>query len=206
MSAAAPCRFCLGDPRVGRIVSTCEDCMGSGRDLAAEARSAAAPAHQGRTCSSCTHWTAPRPGDHDPICAPIDPDSFEPMAMPFEVRECKHPRLVRFERPSTRDGVSVVDGSNYRARLCTGPDFGCSLHSSPPPPAVVGRPPARTRRSQERATLTRTTGWLGKESESFEVRVLARAEGYAMVRRKGGAPFVCSESELTSPPAREDAN
>ena len=30
----------------------------------------------------------------------------------------------------------------------------------------------------------------------FEVRVMAIAEGYAMFRRKGGMPFVCSVKEL----------
>lgn len=34
-----------------------------------------------------------------------------------------------------------------------------------------------------------------------QVRVMARAEGYAMVRRKGCAPFVVSEKELVNPGA-----
>ena len=31
-----------------------------------------------------------------------------------------------------------------------------------------------------------------------EVRVMARAEGYAMVRKKGAVPFVVSEKELSA--------
>ena len=41
------------------------------------------------------------------------------------------------------------------------------------------------------------------EPESFRVRVMARAEGYAMVRRPGAMPFVVSEKNLTTPPDGE---
>ena len=37
--------------------------------------------------------------------------------------------------------------------------------------------------------------------EAMQVRVMARAEGYAMVRRKGAAPFVVSEKDLVNPGA-----
>ena len=33
-------------------------------------------------------------------------------------------------------------------------------------------------------------------TESFEVRVMAVADGYAMVRRKGCSPFICKQEEL----------
>jgi len=33
-------------------------------------------------------------------------------------------------------------------------------------------------------------------TERIEVRVMAEAEGYAMVRRKGAVPFVCQVKEL----------
>ena len=36
------------------------------------------------------------------------------------------------------------------------------------------------------------------EPESFRVRVMARAEGFAMVRRPGAMPFVVSEKNLTA--------
>jgi len=52
------------------------------------------------------------------------------MAMPFEVRECRHPSLVYFERPVERDGFGVSDGSNYWAGLFTAEDFGCIRHAS----------------------------------------------------------------------------
>ena len=35
-----------------------------------------------------------------------------------------------------------------------------------------------------------------EEREEMEVRIMAIAEGYAMVRRKGCLPFVCMEKEL----------
>ena len=45
------------------------------------------------------------------------------------------------------------------------------------------------KRRGEFAILRHKTG-------DFEVRILARSEGYAMVRRKGAAPFVVSERDL----------
>lgn len=48
------------------------------------------------------------------------------------------------------------------------------------------------KRSKEMAICTRPG------MEPAEVRVMARAEGYAMVRRKGAAPFVVSEKQLTA--------
>lgn len=35
------------------------------------------------------------------------------------------------------------------------------------------------------------------EKCSFEVKVMARADGYAMVRRPGCIPFVCRDSDLS---------
>lgn len=53
-------------------------------------------------------------------------------------------------------------------------------------------------------TLTRKTPdrlvggiWYYK-TEIRSVRVMATAEGYAMVRFKGAAPFVCREKELST--------
>lgn len=42
------------------------------------------------------------------------------------------------------------------------------------------------------------------ETEQCEVRVMSRAEGYAMVRRPRCMPFVCSEKDL-SPITPEEA-
>jgi hypothetical protein len=81
-----------------------------------------------RTCISCQHW---KPADGYPhyrtaeLCNPVDPDTYEPMAMPFEVRPCCHPSLTRFERPVEANGFGVNDGSAYEAHFVTGPEFGC---------------------------------------------------------------------------------
>ena len=51
------------------------------------------------------------------------------------------------------------------------------------------------------AVLTRPPhtyqGRVLKAGEVFQVRVMARAEGWAMVRRKGAAPFVVEERLLS---------
>lgn len=81
------------------------------------------------TCSTCKHWTV---GDRywDPIIAPEDPDTWEPMVMPFEVKVCKHPELLFCERPVDPAGFAVADGSTYMANFYTGPDFGCIKHEA----------------------------------------------------------------------------
>ena len=76
-----------------------------------------------KTCKTCKHWT----GD-DHRTSPEDPDTYEPMDMPWPVRYCEHPRLMRFERPVDPDQASCMDGSYYIAKLATGPDFGCVNH------------------------------------------------------------------------------
>lgn len=48
---------------------------------------------------------------------------------------------------------------------------------------------------QEPDKLTRN-GWVYKTAQ-FEVRIMAVAEGYAMVRRKGAMPFICQEKDLS---------
>jgi hypothetical protein len=42
-------------------------------------------------------------------------------------------------------------------------------------------------------------GQIKERLEVREVEVMARAKGYAMVRRKGCAPYVVSEKELLAP-------
>lgn len=85
-------------------------------------------------CKTCAHWKAP-PIDgpyeydrHSQICNPTDPDTYEPMAMPFEVRLCRHPALTFCERPVERNGFGVADGSEYMAVFATAEDFGCVRH------------------------------------------------------------------------------
>lgn len=41
-------------------------------------------------------------------------------------------------------------------------------------------------------------GWPGIKEVSFQVRILAEAEGYAMVRRRGAMPFVCDCKQLSN--------
>lgn len=84
-----------------------------------------------KTCNTCKHWKLnPRYANYDQICTPTDQDTYKLMAMPFDVRECMHPALVRFERTSEKNGFGVSDGSDYMARFCTGPNFGCVRHEA----------------------------------------------------------------------------
>lgn len=56
------------------------------------------------------------------------------------------------------------------------------------------------KRNKEFATMTRIIDPRSGKAETFAVRVMARAEGYAMVRRKGAIPFVADEKSLTPAP------
>lgn len=56
--------------------------------------------------------------------------------------------------------------------------------------------PQRKRRG-DFAILSRPSGHPGV-AEAFEVRVIARGEGYAIVRRKGCMPFIVDERELVA--------
>ena len=77
-------------------------------------------------CQTCRWWTPA--DDYNEIAHPLDPtNDYLPMAMPFEVRLCKSPKLLFYERPAI-DGGTVVDGSQYKASLLTGPEFGCVNH------------------------------------------------------------------------------
>ena len=74
------------------------------------------------TCKDCRHWQA---DDYDRVAKPIDYETGEEMEVPFEVRRCKSTELMEFERPQHSNQAAVCDGSDYRAVLITGPDFGC---------------------------------------------------------------------------------
>ena len=91
------------------------------------------------TCKTCQHWMLASE-DHDgsyevQMTAPIDPDTYEPMVMEFEVRICEHPAKTLFERPVERNGFGLSDGSQYWVMLATAEDFGCVRHE-PSAPAV----------------------------------------------------------------------
>jgi hypothetical protein len=78
-------------------------------------------------CKTCKHWIKDD-GRGDSMTSPCDPDTYEPMEMPFEVRECKHPKLLFCERPVENPGFAVADGSTYFAALYTTEEFGCVMH------------------------------------------------------------------------------
>lgn len=82
-----------------------------------------------KRCISCRHWIATDP-EEDWILHPVDTDTWKRMELPFEVRECQHPAQTFCERPVERNGFGVADGSEYKARLFTGPDFGCVRHET----------------------------------------------------------------------------
>lgn len=45
---------------------------------------------------------------------------------------------------------------------------------------------------------------IAKQVLEHQVRVMARAEGYAMVRNPGCMPFVVSEKDLSAPAAQQE--
>ena len=80
-------------------------------------------------CATCRHWlVSDKDWPHGGITQPVDPDTYEPMEMPFEVRECQHPKLMFCERPVENPGFAVADGSTYVAKFYTTGAFGCVLH------------------------------------------------------------------------------
>jgi hypothetical protein len=78
-------------------------------------------------CKTCRFWEIVQ-RDYDPIAHPIDPDTYEPMDLPFEVRLCQHPDILFAERPLKDIGAALMDGSQYMALLYTAENFGCVLH------------------------------------------------------------------------------
>ena len=42
---------------------------------------------------------------------------------------CTHPNVKFYERPE-KNGACVADGSEYKASLITGEDFGCNMHEA----------------------------------------------------------------------------
>lgn len=81
-------------------------------------------------CKTCKYWSRKSDGYLSrEILDPVDQDTFQPMAMPFLVGECKNPDLLFCERPLRSNGFAVADGSEYWATLYTGEDHGCVLHT-----------------------------------------------------------------------------
>ena len=91
--------------------------------------------NQSKLCSSCVYWQRDENRYNRAIDSDENPATLEPWEsederkawFPFEVRYCKHPKLLFYQRPE-RNGASVFDGSDYLAYLATGPEYGCVNH------------------------------------------------------------------------------
>jgi len=82
-------------------------------------------------CKTCRYWIAPTDTDSyhaQDLCSPVDPDTYEPMKMEYEVRLCKMPTQTFAEFPVERNGFGLTDASEYYAVLVTAEDFGCVRH------------------------------------------------------------------------------
>ncbi len=85
-------------------------------------------------CKTCKWWIAheePRyevGEEYNGEAKPWNPD--EPMPHEFEVRFCRHPKLLFCERPLESNTFAVSDGSMYAANLHTAENFGCVLHEA----------------------------------------------------------------------------
>lgn len=86
-------------------------------------------------CSTCKWWQLDEDSRYSRVIFPFDPVTYEQeedeeknaAKWGHRVRQCKHPRVVFYQRPD-QDAAAVCDGSEYHAELLTGEDFGCVLH------------------------------------------------------------------------------
>lgn len=89
-----------------------------------------------QTCKTCKHWQQDKRRDCT-ICFPYHPGTLDQLEdedavvalFGHRVRECKHPKVLFYQRPEI-DGAAVVDGSEYAASLLTAEQFGCVLHEA----------------------------------------------------------------------------
>ena len=81
-----------------------------------------------KRCKTCKHWSQPDGWRERSLCDPIDPDTYKPAVTRFDVRVCRHPEQTFCERPLSKDGFGIADGSTYMATLATAEDFGCVRH------------------------------------------------------------------------------
>jgi hypothetical protein len=81
-------------------------------------------------CKTCQHWKKPGNPNARDLCNPLDQDTYQPMSLGFEVRECTHPSKTFHEPPTERNGFALTDASQYFAALCTAEDFGCVRHEA----------------------------------------------------------------------------
>jgi hypothetical protein len=81
-------------------------------------------------CKSCKHWKRPDNINAKCLFQPRDQDTYQPMNLGFEVRECVHPSKTLYEAPTESNGFALTDASEYFAALCTAEDFGCVRHEA----------------------------------------------------------------------------
>lgn len=90
-----------------------------------EAKSKAGLAASGLLCRcrTCKHWKPKEDWEQWQ-------DDEDGKEHPFEVKSCEQPKMVKFVRPETADGLALMDGSYYRARMFTAENFGCVNHEA----------------------------------------------------------------------------
>ena len=74
-------------------------------------------------CRTCKHWKQKEDWEQWQ-------DDEDGKEHPFEVKSCEQPKMVKFVRPETDDGLALMDGSYYRARMFTAENFGCVNHEA----------------------------------------------------------------------------
>ena len=91
-------------------------------------------------CKDCKHWKMPPDNEYwgaYELAMPQIPPDYEHIKDEKEQRElfgyaikyCRSPKLLFYQRPD-KDGACVADGSQYRACMITGEDFGCTNFES----------------------------------------------------------------------------
>lgn len=88
-------------------------------------------------CATCKWWLLNEDTRASRVIFPPDPVTYEQEETEeantakwgHRVRQCTHPRVLFYQRPD-KGGAAICDGSEYRAELLTGEDFGCTLHEN----------------------------------------------------------------------------
>lgn len=86
-------------------------------------------------CVTCRYWKLSKEYPEVDFIYPYHPTTYDRADNITEVKStwghlvgvCTSPHVLFYERP-TKNGATVMDGSQYMARLVTGEDFGCVLH------------------------------------------------------------------------------
>lgn len=100
------------------------------------------------TCRTCRHWAGivadgwldgmmRGAGDDLDFWMPSDAEESRIDAVRARVRQCRSPKLLFYVLPQAGE-AAVVDGSGYKAGLCTDADFGCTNHEAASEPRPLG--------------------------------------------------------------------